>query len=198
MESNRFPFSQGNCGYISNRMTSNRFRRSYWIKVYFMICNTSCICHTIYMQTGNTLYNDILRIARNLLETRKNIKIESHPFYHIICDWFSWESSKKRIFFWKKKIQNGGFSKWPFFKIDNSQKFFVKISWIGPWVSRIDWCEGHWCSSTYMVVRLSDIRAKTAKKRKKGHFSLFLSLCQTASRPYRLSYINALRINQSY
>jgi hypothetical protein len=26
------------------------------------------------------LYNVILRIARNLLETRKNIKIESHPF----------------------------------------------------------------------------------------------------------------------
>ena len=46
-----------------------------------------------------TLYNDIvLRIARNLLETRENIKIESHPFYHIICDWFSWGSSKK-IFF---------------------------------------------------------------------------------------------------
>ena len=25
-----------------------------------------------------------------------------------------------------------------FFKIANSQYFFVKISWIGPWVSRID------------------------------------------------------------
>ena len=22
--------------------------------------------------------------------------------------------------------------------------FFMKISWIGPWVSRIDWFEGHW------------------------------------------------------
>jgi hypothetical protein len=33
-----------------------------------------------------TLYNVILRIARNLLETRENIKIESHPFYQIICD----------------------------------------------------------------------------------------------------------------
>ena len=29
-------------------------------------------------------------------------------------------------------------------------------------------------------------------------FRLFLPLCWTASRPYRLSYINALRINQSY
>ena len=30
------------------------------------------------------------------------------------------------------------FSKWPFLKIANSQNFFVKISQIGPWVSRID------------------------------------------------------------
>ena len=33
-----------------------------------------------------------------------------------------------------KKIQNGRFSKWLFFKIAISQKIFVKISWIGPWV----------------------------------------------------------------
>ena len=49
-----------------------------------------------------------------------------------------------------------------------------------------------------MVVRLSDIRAKTGKKCIFCVFRLFLPLCQTASRPYRLSYINALRINQSY
>ena len=34
--------------------------------------------------------NVILRIARNLMETRKNIisiiNIEFHPFYQIICD----------------------------------------------------------------------------------------------------------------
>ena len=30
-----------------------------------------------------TLYNAILRIARNFLETRENIKISTHPFYHI-------------------------------------------------------------------------------------------------------------------
>ena len=34
----------------------------------------------------HTLNNEILHIARNLPETRENIKIESHPFYHIICD----------------------------------------------------------------------------------------------------------------
>ena len=46
------------------------------------------------------------------------------------------------IFFFEKKI-----------KMDNSKKLsfskspilniFVKILWIGPWVSRIDGCEGH-------------------------------------------------------
>jgi hypothetical protein len=38
----------------------------------------------------------------------------------------------------KKKIQNGRLKKSAFFKIANPQNFFVKISWIGPWVSRID------------------------------------------------------------
>ena len=33
-----------------------------------------------------TLYNVLLRIARNLLETRENIKIECHLICHIICD----------------------------------------------------------------------------------------------------------------
>ena len=118
-----------------------------------------------YILPCNTLYNDILRIARNLVETRENIKIESHPFHHIICDWFLLGWSKKKIFFWKKKIQNGRFSKSPFFKLANSQSqnFFVKISWIGPLVIRIDWREGHWLSSTYMAVRLSNIRATKAK-----------------------------------
>ena len=50
---------------------------------------------------------------------------------------------QKKIFFSKKKIQNGRLKKTTFFKIANSQNFFTKISQIGPWVSRIDWCEGH-------------------------------------------------------
>ena len=33
-----------------------------------------------------TLYSVILRIARNFLETRENIKISTHPFYHINLD----------------------------------------------------------------------------------------------------------------
>ena len=92
-----------------------------------------------------------------------------------------WPTQKKVIF------QNRQFS-----------IFFVKILWIGPWVSRIKWCEGHWNGSTYMVVRLSDIRSETAKKCLFCVFRPFLSLCRTASRPYGLSQINALRIIQSH
>ena len=33
-----------------------------------------------------TLYNVILRITRNFLETRENIKISTHPFYHVNLD----------------------------------------------------------------------------------------------------------------
>ena len=54
----------------------------------------------------------------------------------------------------------------------------MKISWISPWISRIDWCEGKEC-----IFRV---------------FRPFLSLCRTASRPYRLSNIISLCINQSY
>ena len=39
-----------------------------------------------------------------------------------------------------KKNQNGRLKKTEIFKIVNSQKIFSKISQIGPWVSRIDWC----------------------------------------------------------
>jgi len=85
---------------------------------------------------------------------------------------FHGNEAKQNIFL-KKKNQNGPLKKTSFFKIANSQYFFVKISWIGPCISRIDWCEGHWCGSTYMAVRLSDISSKTRKNKKivlLGHF----------------------------
>ena len=61
----------------------------------------------------------------------------------------------------KKKIQNGRLKKNSFSSSANSQYFFMKFSWIGPWVSRIDWCKGHWFVSTFVAVRLSDISSKT-------------------------------------
>ena len=149
------------------------------------------MCLTVDEHVLNTLYNAILRTARIFLETRENVKVLTHPFYHINLGWFSWEWSKK------KKFKMADSKKSSFFKIANSQNFFAKISWIGPWVSRIDWCEGHWCDLTYVVVRLSDICSKTGKKYF-CVFRLFLSLCRTASWPYKLNQINALRIMQSY
>ena len=49
--------------------------------------------------------------------------------------------------------------------------------------SRIDWFEGHWCGSTNMVVRMSDLSSKTGKKCIFVVFRPFVSLCQTASQP---------------
>ena len=34
----------------------------------------------------------------------------------------------------QKNIQNGRLKKTEFFKIANSRYFFLKISWIGPWL----------------------------------------------------------------
>ena len=104
-------------------------------------------------------------------------------------DWFSWGWS---IFF---NLQNGWIKKTEFFKIANFQNVFAKISEIGPWVSRIDWCEVHWCGSTYIVVRLSNISSKTGKKWFYGVFRLFLHLCRTVLQPYRLSHVNFLCMN---
>ena len=44
---------------------------------------------------------------------------------------------QKKIFF-EKKIQNGRLKKTAIFNSPNSQYFFMKISWIGPWVSRVE------------------------------------------------------------
>jgi hypothetical protein len=45
---------------------------------------------------------------------------------------------QKEKFFLKKKFQNGRLKKSSFSSSANSQYFFVKILWIGPFVSRID------------------------------------------------------------
>ena len=76
-----------------------------------------------------TLYNVILCIARNFLETRENVKISTHPFYHTNLDWFSWEWSKKKNFFFEEKN-----SKWPIFQNGRFSK--------SP-ILEIDWCEAH-------------------------------------------------------
>jgi hypothetical protein len=49
---------------------------------------------------------------------------------------FHWDEEKKKNL--KKKNQNGQLKKTEIFNSPNSQYFFMKISWIGPWVSKID------------------------------------------------------------
>ena len=114
-----------------------------------------------------------------------NYQISTHPCYQETLTDFDGDET-----FFFLKLQN------EFINSAKSQYFFSKISGIGPLVSRIDWCKGHWCSSTYVAVRL--ISSKTGKKCIFCVFRLFLSLCRTASRPYRLNHINVLHINQSY
>ena len=112
-----------------------------------------------------------------------------------IC-WLIFMAMKQNLFcFFKFKMADSKKGHCPAPPILNI--FFKEISWIGPWVGRIDWCEGHWCGSTVMALRLSDISSKTGKKCIFHVFRLFLSLCLTASRLYRLSQINALQINHS-
>ena len=127
----------------------------------------------------HTLYNAILRTARNFLETRENIKISTHPFYHINLGWFSWEWSKKN-------------SKWPtqknlIFQLPQFSMFFMKISWIGPWVSRIDWCKGHQYDSTFMAIRLSLPFICTALCRASTHGSNDFIFRQWKLAPSKLS-----------
>ena len=74
----------------------------------------------------------------------------------------------------------------------------TKILQIGPWVSRINWREGHSFCSTYMVVRLSNVSSIYCYKRIFIVFCSKLSLRRTAWRPHELSKINALPINWSY
>ena len=62
-----------------------------------------------------TMYNILLRIARNLLETSENIKILTHPVYHTNL----YENEAKKNFFEEKKNQNGRFFKMAVFQ--NSQ-----------------------------------------------------------------------------
>ena len=88
-----------------------------------IFCDFSCT-------SSLTLYIVILRIARNFLETRENIKLSTHPFYHMNLDWFSFEWSKKKQKK-AKKYKMADSKNWDF---QNRQfsKIFAKISQIGP------------------------------------------------------------------
>ena len=98
-------------------LVTTNFGSSKWPRIFLTI---------VISRKTVTLYNTILRIARNFLETRENIKISTHPFYHINLRWFSWVWSKKKNFFFRKKN-----SKWPTQKklIFQNHQFSKFFSW---------------------------------------------------------------------
>ena len=73
--------------------------------------------------------------------------------------------------FWNSKWQT---QKKLIFQLCQFSIFFMKISWIGPWISRIDWCKGHWCGSTYIQLMWSWGCSTWAQKQAKNAFFVFL------------------------
>ena len=76
--------------------------------------------------------------------------------------WGIWTWMRQIFFFLILNIRILLFQKKSVFQIHQLWTFF-HISGKGPWVSRRYPCKGQGCSSTYMVVRLSNKRAKTTK-----------------------------------
>ena len=85
-------------------------------------------------------------------ETRGNIKIESHPFYHMICDWFSWGWSKKKIkmedpkklSFSKSPIHNIFWRFWKFFWVGHFDFCFIPMKISHKLCVRIDGSQLLW------------------------------------------------------
>jgi hypothetical protein len=51
---------------------------------------------------------------------------------------FHGDEANKIFIFLKRNFKMAATKKTEFFTSTNSQYFFLKISWVGPWVSRID------------------------------------------------------------
>ena len=75
---------------------------------------------------------------------------------------FMGKKQKKNFFFEKKKFKMADSKKQRFSKSPILKKFSRKFHRLVLGFSRIDWCEGHWCGSIYIVMRLTDICSKIA------------------------------------
>ena len=110
---------------------------------------------------------------------------------------FCWDEGKKKFFekikFKMADLKKGHFSKSPIVNIF-LRKFYGAVLGL---VELID-AKGIGMAQPICTMRLSDIRSKTGQKCIFCVFWPFLSLCRTASRPYRLSHTNALGINEFY
>ena len=116
-----------------------------WVKKYLLKCfmlNTLVSC-TVFLIIS---YTPIF-----LLEIRGSSKFRPMLGTH----WFVMNLNKNEAFFFlKKKIKMADSKKLSFSTAPKSWEIVNKISRIGPWVSRIDWCKGHQCNSIYMAFRL--------------------------------------------
>ena len=121
------------------------------------ICNTNPLITYLYswMNKYSRVQKNWNEVFFKILEEPSIVQKKMIP--HIKGLDFSQRWSKKKI-----KMADLENSIWPpqknsFSSSANSQYFFMKISWIGPWVNRIDWWQVHCCDLTYVIVRLSDI-----------------------------------------
>ena len=122
--------------------------------------------------SSDSLFSKILK-KPSIVQKKNDTSYENQGFFHWI--------KTKQYFFFEKKNSNWPTKKYLIFQLRQFSIFFLEILWIGPWNIRIDWRHRHWCGSTYIVVRLSDISSKTGKKCIFGVFRLLLSLCRIAS-----------------
>ena len=114
------------------------------------------------------------------MDAKQSSFIYSWSLSHILEEVLAAMGENFFEYFWETFFNFLRAKKLIFFKI----AFFVKISWISPLVSRIFWCKGYWCGSTYMAVRLSDISSKMPKK---IHFLPAFELMSVDSQAQNLS-----------
>ena len=119
-------------------------------------------------------YKIFLSTNRNHDHSKKGILYNpAGPYYHISTLFFRKYHNFniytmlhifRQVLFWAgKQVNHQNFEKsllsnkcWLIskFKMANSKKLSFSTPSIGPWVGKINWCEGHGCGSTYMVMRL--------------------------------------------
>ena len=120
-------------------------------------------------------------------------KIDHTSYERAAC--FHYNEAKQLFFFWKQKFKMADLKE-PHFPAPPILNifFFMKILWIGPWASRINWCKGHWCGSTYMVVSWGcPTYAQKQPKNTKVTSEFFLASSQwkQAALSYEISFISA-------
>ena len=113
------------------RLTGKWFGSGSMSILLFFVRWSSLVRWTLWISKGQSSFNYLWRDCRDL------------TFVWILVRTASFPRSEETI----HSAENKWYLTW-------KPRFFLKISWIG-W--RNDWCEGHWCGSSYMVVRLSDI-----------------------------------------